>query len=277
MGTDSPAALTGHESLAPPCLQVEGLYLKLAGQQIVNGVSLNVREGDINALLGPNGAGKSSLLNCINGIYRSDSGTIRLYDAEIQDLSGHEIYALGVGRTLQGAEVFRSFTVLETALLGMRTSLRRYGPLSFAIGMPHLNGAERAARSHAIETLELLGIASYRSTPLGEVPYGVAKLADFARVLVMRPKLALLDEPAAGLDEAERDNLGQVIRQIHGSVLTTALLVEHNLSLVSATCKNTSILAEGRVIFDGAVADAWNDETVKRVFLAPERTHGEPK
>ena len=254
------------ETASQRVLDCRDLTIRFAGLVALDGVSFSVEPGSIHALIGPNGAGKSTCFNVITGVYRATSGSIRFGTDELTDLRPHQIARLGVSRSFQNLALDPSETVLENLLLG-RHRLGRTGVLG---GGLRLRGAKREARAHAqraTEIAETLGLAARLDSLAGALPYGDQKRVDIARALCAEPDLLLLDEPAAGLDQAESEQLAELITETRRTLEISVLLVEHDMGLVMGIADRITVLDFGRCIAEGAPDEIQRDPAVISAYL----------
>lgn len=256
------------ESVRPEgtVLSIKDLTLRYGSVTALNSVNLDVRENEVVALVGPNGAGKTSLFNCVSGFVRPSSGTIDFRGRELTQSSRHEIARAGVGRMFQNLSLFDGATVLENALIGRHHLMRA----SIAGNLLLWRRSRREDLEHraAVEDiLDLLGILELRDTPAGELPYGIRKRIELARALAMEPRLLLMDEPVAGMNPAETEELGQVIRRIRAERQLSILLVEHDMSMVMAVADWISVLDFGQVIAQGTPAEIRENARVRDAYL----------
>jgi branched-chain amino acid transport system ATP-binding protein len=246
-------------------LAVEHLSLKFGGLSVLTDVSLYVDAGELLALIGPNGAGKTSVLNCISGIYRGD-GTIRLREQEIGGRSAHEIARLGVARTFQHGEVFPQMTVLENLLTGRHSRIATT-MLAEMFYLPSVRREELRNREAVDKVLTFAGLASYRDAEVGALPFGVQKLVGFARALALDPALLLLDEPSAGLNRTEREDLAHLILRIKDELGLPMIWIEHDMQMVADLADRIHVLDYGRTLGVGSAADVLNNPAVIAAYV----------
>ena len=246
-------------------LAVERLSLRFGGLTVLTDVSLNVDAGELLALIGPNGAGKTSVLNCISGIYRGE-GTIRLRGQDINGKPAHEIARLGVARTFQHAEVFLQMTVLENVLTGRHSRIAT-NMLSEMFFLPGVKRAELRHREAAEKVLGFVGLAAYRHTQVGALPFGVQKRVGVARALALEPKLILLDEPSAGLNRTEREDLAHLILRIKDELGLAMIWIEHDMQMVADLADRLHVLDYGRTLGIGSATDVLNNPAVIAAYV----------
>ena len=252
----------------PPCaplLAVEGLEQSFGGIMALAGVSFQAPEGLIYAVIGPNGAGKTTLFNALCGFYEPSAGSIRFADHELCGLSPHRIAALGLARTFQNLQLFFNMTVIENVMVGCHLRART-GLLAAALRLPRVWREERRLREWAREALELCDLADRAEHPAGALPYGLMKRVEIARALAAKPRLLLLDEPAAGLNETETLALRELIARIRASGVTV-LLVEHHMPLVMGVSDRLLVLDYGSVLAEGTPAEIQADPRVVAAYL----------
>lgn len=248
-----------------PLLDVARLNRRFGGVHAVNNVSFSVESGTIKGLIGPNGAGKTTLFNLISGTIPSDSGEVVFAGQPIRNLPPHQIAKRGMFRTFQNIKLFAKMTVLENVMMGRHTKSQA----GFAAGifnLPHTWKEERQIREQALAMLDLLGIAHLAHVDAQSLAFGQQRHVEMARALAGEPKLLLLDEPAAGLNMHETDQLGELILKIKGMGITI-LLVEHDMSLVMTICDELVALSFGQVIAEGKPREIQKHPEVIRVYL----------
>jgi ABC-type branched-subunit amino acid transport system ATPase component len=251
-----------------PALVLAGVDRTFGGVRAVDDVSFAVREGAIHGLIGPNGAGKTTALNLISGLMRPDTGTIVFHGTRIDRLPTHQIAAMGVRRTYQNLRVFPQMSALENLLVGMHTVTRvpLWQRLVYAPAAGH---EEREARGRATLLLKRVGLGRRAEQQARNLPYGEQRRLEIARALASDPRLLLLDEPTAGMNPAEVDEIGALIRSI-AAEHRTILLVEHNMPLVMSVCERITVLDFGRVIAEGTPAEVSANEAVITAYLGSE-------
>jgi branched-chain amino acid transport system ATP-binding protein len=249
-----------------PILQIETLHLAFGGVVALNGVAFALETGELTALIGPNGAGKSSLLNCINGFYRPQRGSIQFLGRELTRERSHAIAALGIGRTFQNVEVLGKATVLDNVLLGRHLHIKE-SLFAAGIYIGPAAGEERRHRARVLEILDFLGLAAERDRAVGTLAYGRQKLVEIGRALAMEPKLLLLDEPTSGMTFAEKELVATTVRRIRAELGVTQLLIEHDMAFVSRLCGRAIVLDFGALIADGAPEQVLSDPSVIAAYL----------
>jgi len=212
-------------------LSLDNVRLSFGGIQALDGVSLEVFKGEMLAIIGPNGAGKTCILNCVNGFYRPQKGKIYFRRQEITSIPSHKIAKLGISRTFQNIELYSGLTVLENILAGrqifMNTGLF-WGALYFGKGRRD----EKEHRKRAEEIIDFLEIESIRKKLVGTLPYGLRKRVELGRALALEPKLLLLDEPMAGMNSEEKEDIARFILDIHEEITDTIVFVEHDMGVI---------------------------------------------
>jgi branched-chain amino acid transport system ATP-binding protein len=245
-------------------LCTEGLCVSFGGLEVLRQVSLEVRAGCVLGVIGPNGAGKTTLFNAICGFVRPDAGRLTFAGTELVRPRPERLTRHGIARTLQGLGLFTGLTALENVVAGA-THRSRTGLVGALLGSPWADRDERALASAAMEVLRQLGIDGDAHRICAGLPYGVRKRVALARALVSEPRLLLLDEPAAGLSEAEIGELAETVRGL--APATTVMLVEHHMDFVMNLCDELVVLDFGEVIARGTPAEVRSDPQVQRAYL----------
>ncbi len=246
-------------------LAVAHLEKRFGGLVATGDVSFSVPDGSVTALVGPNGAGKTTLFNLITNLVPPDAGSVHLFGQNLAGLAGNAVAALGLIRTFQSARVFPGMTALENVMAGaFRTG--SHGVLPYALWLPRARAAERALRERALSLLDLIGLQRYALSHATDLPIGAQKLLEVARALMARPRLLLLDEPAAGLNDAETEELAALLVAVRHSGVSL-LVVEHNMGLVMNVADQVVVLDAGRVIAMGPPAAVQRDPAVLAAYL----------
>jgi branched-chain amino acid transport system ATP-binding protein len=235
---------------ANPLLSVRGVTVRFGGIVALDGVSFDVKRGDICGLIGPNGAGKTTLFNCLSRLYQYQAGDILYEGKSITHTPTHQIAGLGMGRTFQNLAMFRTMPVRENVMVGAHCRSSA-GFLASALRLPSVSAEEARLRDKARKIMDDLDLTQFQDRPVGDLPFGTQKRVEFARALAAEPKLLLLDEPAAGLNHEELGDLATLIRDARDRLGITVLLVEHHMSLVMSVSDHIVALNFGRKIAEG--------------------------
>ena len=247
-------------------LDVKNLSLRFGGLKVLNDVSLKVEPGELFALIGPNGAGKTSVFNCISGIYHPSAGSVRFGGKDILGKGPHEIASLGLARTFQHGELFREMSVIDNLLAGRHARLST-NPLSEALFLPSVRRQEVEHREAVERILEFVELERYRHAPVGGLPFGIQKITGFARALAAEPKLLLLDEPSAGLNRDEREDLARFLLRIKHDLGLAMIWIEHDMQMVADLADRLQVLDYGETISTGAPEEVLNDPRVIGAYL----------
>ena len=247
-------------------LDVRNIHLRFGGVKALTDITFDVREHEIRAIIGPNGAGKSSMLNCINGVYQPQEGSIRLRGRTFTHMNPRQVAEMGVARTFQNLALFKGMSVLDNIMTGrnlkMRTNLFQQ---AFRWG-----AAEREETAHRIvveKIIDFLEIQAYRKVPVGRLPYGLQKRVDLGRALAMEPQVLLLDEPMAGMNLEEKQDMSRFILDVNDEFGTTIVLIEHDMSVVMDISDRVVVLDYGRKIGDGTPDEVRANPEVISAYL----------
>jgi branched-chain amino acid transport system ATP-binding protein len=249
-------------------LEVVGLEKAFGGVAALADVHFQVPPGIVYAVIGPNGAGKTTLFNTLCGFYRPEDGTVHFDGEGLVGLPPHTIASRGISRTFQNLQVFFNMTVLENVMVGCHLRSRT-GLVAAALRLPSVRREERQVRAWARESLDFCGLAHLGDRPASALPYGVLKRVEVARALASKPRLLLMDEPAAGLNDTETVEMGGLIRRIRESGVAV-LLVEHNMDLVMRVSDRVLVLEYGSVLAEGTPAQIQSNRRVIDAYLGGE-------
>jgi branched-chain amino acid transport system ATP-binding protein len=251
---------------AGPILEVDEISVRFGALLALNGVSLSVARGEIAAIIGPNGAGKTTLLNCISGFYHPSAGRIVFDGRDRTRLAPPDVAELGIARTFQNVALFRGMSVLDNIMTG-RVLKMRGSFLLDALWWGPARRQELAHRSFVEQIIDFLEIQAIRKTPAGLLPYGLQKRVELARALAAEPQLLLLDEPMAGMNVEEKEDMCRFILDVNSEFGTTIALIEHDMGVVMDICDHVIVLDYGRKIADGTPEHVRKDEAVRDAYL----------
>lgn len=256
-------------------LRVQNVSLRFGGVAALTDVSLTVRQGTVHAIIGPNGAGKSSLLNCISGLYHPQEGVVRLttVDAsggagehELTKLPSHRIARLGVARSFQNIELFSHLTVLENLMLGRHTHMR-HELFTAMLWFGRARSQEIRHRALVEEVIDLLALQAHRHKPVGSLAYGIQKRVELGRALCLQPSVLLLDEPMAGMNSEEKEDMARYVIDVNELASVTVVLIEHDMNVVMDVSDQISVLDFGVLIADGTPDQVKADPAVIAAYL----------
>jgi len=238
------------KQIGAPVLHADNISLSFGGVRALTDISLEIREHEILAIIGPNGAGKTSMLNVINGFYHPQKGTITYKGSTRRRMRPHEAAEQGIARTFQNVALFRGMTTLDNIMTGRLLRMRRNFLWQALYYGPALK-EELAHREHVERIIDFLEIEPIRKTPVGQLPYGLQKRVELGRALAMEPELLLLDEPMAGMNVEEKEDMCRFILDINDEFGTTVALIEHDMGVVMDISDRVAVLDYGRKIADG--------------------------
>lgn len=247
-------------------LSVENVFLSFGGTLVLSDISFDVGEGEIRAIIGPNGAGKTSLLNCVSGFYRPQSGSVFYESRDLTKVPTHKIAPLGIARTFQNIALYTGLSTLDN-LMAARHIHMKEGMLASMLYWGPGQREEIANREVVEEIIDFLEIAHIRKATVGALPYGLRKRVELGRALAMEPKLLLLDEPMAGMNVEEKEDMARFILDIHELRETTIVLIEHDMGLVMDISDRVVVLDFGQKIADGLPEEIKNEENVILAYL----------
>ena len=253
-------------ALGEPILSVDNISLSFGGVNALSGVSFHVRSHEILAIIGPNGAGKSSLLNVINGVYHPSKGTVTYKGTTRRQMRPHEAASQGIARTFQNIALFKGMTVLDNIMTG-RTLKMHAGFLSQCLYFGSARREELEHRRKVENIIDFLQIESIRKTPVGRLPYGLQKRVELGRALAAEPELLLLDEPMAGMNVEEKQDMSRFILDVNDEFGTTIVLIEHDMGVVMDLSDRVVVLDYGRKIGDGSPDEVRANQAVIDAYL----------
>lgn len=252
--------------IGDPILEVKNISLSFGGVKAITNTSFNVLRHEIRAIIGPNGAGKSSLLNCINGIYKPQEGTITLKNQVLDKISPNIVARKGISRTFQNLALFKRMSVLDNILVGRKLHMSA-NFLQVAFQTPKALREERENREKCEEIVDFLEISHIRDTPVGRLPYGLQKKVELGRALATGAEILLLDEPMAGMNVEEKREMCRFILKVNDELGTTVVLIEHDMGVVMDISDNVVVLDYGKVIGDGPPDEVRSDQAVIDAYL----------
>ena len=263
------SARTGARRTGDVILEVKNISLRFGGVKALTDISFDVREHEIRAIIGPNGAGKSSMLNCINGVYQPQEGSITFRGQTFAHMNSRQVAEMGVARTFQNLALFKGMNVIDNIMSGrnlkMKTNIFQQAFRGFGWG-----AAEREETQHrefVERIIDFLEIQAYRKTPVGRLPYGLQKRVDLGRALAMEPQVLLLDEPMAGMNVEEKQDMCRFILDVNDEFGTTIVLIEHDMGVVMDISDRVVVLDYGKKIGDGTPGEVRSNPEVIKAYL----------
>jgi branched-chain amino acid transport system ATP-binding protein len=247
-------------------LEVQNISLRFGGVKALTDISFNVREHEVRAIIGPNGAGKSSMLNCINGVYQPQEGSITFRGKTFKHMNSHEVASMGVARTFQNLALFKGMSVLDNIMSGRNLKIKS----NIFMQALRMGPAEREEIKHReyVETIiDFLEIQAYRKIPVGQLPYGLQKRVDLGRALAMEPQVLLLDEPMAGMNLEEKQDMCRFVLDVNDEFGTTVVLIEHDMGVVMDISDRVVVLDYGKKIGDGTPQEVRSNPEVIKAYL----------
>jgi branched-chain amino acid transport system ATP-binding protein len=247
-------------------LDVKNISLAFGGVKALTDISFDVREHEIRAIIGPNGAGKSSMLNCINGVYTPQKGTIAFRGQTFDHMDSRQVAEMGIARTFQNLALFKGMSVLDNIMTGRNLRIKS-NLLLQALRIGPAEREEMQHRAYVEQIIDFLEIQAHRKTPVGQLPYGLQKRVDLGRALALEPKVLLLDEPMAGMNVEEKQDMCRFILDVNDEFGTTVVLIEHDMSVVMDISDRVVVLDYGKKIGDGTPEDVRNNPEVISAYL----------
>ena len=258
--------MSGARRIGDVILAVDSVSLAFGGVRALQGVSFDVREHEVRAIIGPNGAGKSSMLNVLNGVYHPQQGKIIFRNLEFRDMNSRQAAKLGIARTFQNIALFKGMTVLDNIMTGRNLKMR-CNFLQQALWVGPARREELAHRKAVEEIIDFLEIQHVRKTPVGRLPYGLQKRVELGRALAAEPTVLLLDEPMAGMNLEEKQDMCRFVLDVNDEFGTTIVLIEHDMGVVMDLSDRVVVLDYGRKLADGTPDEVRRDQKVIDAYL----------
>ena len=256
----------GAKAIGDVILDVKNISLSFGGVKALTDISFDVREHEIRAIIGPNGAGKSSMLNCINGVYAPQQGTISFKGQSFKHMDSHQVATMGIARTFQNLALFKGMSVIDNIMTGRNLRIKS----NLFLQALRIGPAEREEFRHrefVEHIIDFLEIQAHRKTAVGQLPYGLQKRVDLGRALAMEPQMLLLDEPMAGMNLEEKQDMSRFVLDINDEFGTTVVLIEHDMGVVMDISDRVVVLDYGKKIGDGTPDEVRNNPDVISAYL----------
>ena len=247
-------------------LDVQNISLRFGGVKALTDISFNVKEHEIRAIIGPNGAGKSSMLNCINGVYQPQEGQITFRGQHFRHMNSRQVAEMGIARTFQNLALFKGMSVIDNIMTGRNLKIKS-NLLMQALRIGPAEREEIRHREYVEHIIDFLEIQAFRKTPVGQLPYGLQKRVDLGRALAMEPQVLLLDEPMAGMNLEEKQDMSRFILDVNDEFGTTIVLIEHDMGVVMDISDRVVVLDYGKKIGDGTPDEVRSNEEVISAYL----------
>ena len=261
-----PAAAENGRKIGDVVLDIQNISLRFGGVKALTDISFDVREHEIRSIIGPNGAGKSSMLNCINGVYTPTEGSITFRGKTFSHMNSRQVAEMGVARTFQNLALFKGMSVLDNIMTGRNLKIKS-NLLLQALRWGPAEREEIRHREFVERIIDFLEIQAHRKTPVGQLPYGLQKRVDLGRALAMEPQVLLLDEPMAGMNVEEKQDMSRFILDVNDQFGTTIALIEHDMGVVMDISDRVVVLDYGRKIGDGPPDEVSRNQDVIDAYL----------
>jgi len=264
--TVAPYVTADGRQIGDVLMDMRGITLRFGGVEAIKNISFDIREGEIRAIIGPNGAGKSSMLNVISGFYNPQDGEVWFRGSKRPPMKPYQVARQGIARTFQNIALFDGMSVLDNIMTGRLTHMKT-GLLAQSIWMGRAEREETENRAVVEGIIDFLEIQAIRKTPVGRLPYGLKKRVELARALAAEPKLLLLDEPMAGMNVEEKEDMSRFILDVNDEFGTTIALIEHDMGVVMDISDRVVVMDYGRKIGDGTPSEVRNNQEVIDAYL----------
>ena len=271
MNTGPPGRGAAARQLGDIILDVQNISLAFGGVKALNDISFNVREHEIRAIIGPNGAGKSSMLNCINGVYTPQQGTISFKGQTFSHMDSHQVARMGIARTFQNLALFKGMSVIDNIMTGRNLRIKSNLFLQ-ALRIGPAQREEFKHREFVEHIIDFLEIQAYRKTAVGQLPYGLQKRVDLGRALAMEPQVLLLDEPMAGVEGSNYETMQRVVHD-EAAAGRAVCVVEHNVGFIKDLCTTAVFMAQGKILQRGTVDELTRSRELTELYFGTAEGH----